>query len=444
MQNAIDDQIAKAARVVRSVALVMPRREEMGRELVDAENAQSRGHFLPDEDERIREVFARYLSLRGVLLETLDSMQGVLDQQRDVSTEKLTEERHLRTFMVGFTAATMLVRAANFMIGLAKDRAVVWEKLDEAEPRYGIPAKSYTMVYKNLSSARRMWRYYEALKYYEVHREDVSLLECDADVGELVHLLMEEEPFFETSKRSYVRKKWGYRLHSFKRRHMSGYKKVMFHLLKLSGSAIAEMRQPFVKAPGQGKRVTKNVLSTLKPNLKAGDVFITRHDDALSNLFLPGFWPHAALYIGDQTERDTLGIALPPQDGRCLQEFQFLEAKKDGVLFRALADTLEVDAFMVLRPKLEESQLAEALNRALTHEGKLYDFIFDFRKADRLACTEVIYRSYHGIGDVSFELRRHSGRLCLSAEDLIEQALGSGWFEKVVEFGVESDVLSFS
>ena len=108
----------------------------------------------------------------------------------------------------------------------------------------------------------------------------------------------------------FIKKKWGYRLHSFKRRHMSGYKKVMFHLLKLSGSAIAEMRQPFVKAPGQGKRVTDNVLSTLKPNLKAGDVFITRHDDAMTNYFLPGFWPHAALYIGLADERRGLGVEM--------------------------------------------------------------------------------------------------------------------------------------
>ena len=104
-----------------------------------------------------------------------------------------------------------------------------------------------------------------------------------------------------------------------------------------------------------------------------------------------------------------------------------------------------MDAFMVLRPKLEQEQRAQALSRGLTHEGKLYDFMFDFRVADRLACTEVIYRTYHGIGEldqaVSFELRRHSGRPCISAEDLIEQALGSGRFEKVADFGVEEDAV---
>ena len=104
-----------------------------------------------------------------------------------------------------------------------------------------------------------------------------------------------------------------------------------------------------------------------------------------------------------------------------------------------------MDAFLVLRPKLDWPHRAEALARALTHEGKLYDFMFDFRKADRLACTEVIYRSYHGVGDeakpITFELKRHTGRPCISAEDLIEQALGSGHFEKLADFGVEEDAV---
>ena len=79
--------------------------------------------------------------------------------------------------------------------------------------------------------------------------------------------------------------------------------------------------------------------------------------------------------------------------------------------------------------------------RAISHEGKLYDFMFDFRKADRLACTEVVYRGYHGIGPVSFELQQHAGRSCISAEDLIEQALGSGNFDKVADYGVAEDLI---
>lgn len=281
--------------------------------------------------------------------------------------------------------------------------------------------------------------------FYDVHREDINELAGDRVVGQLVAILGAEAPFLQYRKRDYIKRKWDYRLHSFKRRHVSGYKKAMFHLLKLSGSAIAEMRQPFIKAPGQGKRVNDDVMAMVKPLLRAGDVFITRHDDAMSNLFLPGFWPHAALYIGDENERGELGVVLDASDGRCLEGYHFLEAKKDGVLFRSMSETLQVDAFIVLRPKLDPEFRIGALKRALSHEGKLYDFMFDFRQADRLACTEVVYRSYHGIGPaacpIAFELKKQSGRLCLSAEDLIEQAVSSGCFDKVADYGVEADII---
>ncbi|MBT8037708.1 MAG: hypothetical protein KJO21_09205 [Verrucomicrobiae bacterium] len=428
--------VMRAARSVRSVAPAMPMRGEMGSELRVAQDAARRGYFFPDEDEQVREVFARYLSVRAVLLEVVGSIEPVMMELE--ASEDDDWALRLQAFVVGFAAATMLVRAASFMVDLAADRPVVWKKLDEAEPRYGIPEKSFTRVYKGLSSSRRMWRFHEAIMFYEMHHEDVTAFSDDPVVGELVRLLRDEAPFLEYRKRDYLKRKWNYRLHSFRRRHVSGYKKVMFHLLKLSGSAIAEMRQPFIKGLGQGHRVTNEVIASVEPMLRAGDVFVTRHDDAMSNLFLPGFWPHAALYLGSQHEWDDLGLqsqGVGPQGGR------FLEAKKDGVMFRPIRETLEVDAFMVLRPKLEAEQLAEALMRAISHEGKLYDFMFDFRKADRLACTEVVYRSYHGIGPVSFELERHSGRSCLSAEDLIAQALGSGQFVKIADYGVDEDII---
>lgn len=448
----IELMIHTAARSVRSIAPAMPLRDEMACELADAASAEKRGYFLPDEDERIRVVFSRYLTVRAALLETVDSIQPIFDRlgiEAGCNSEDLIWRQRLQAFVVGFTAAMMLVRSATFIVDLAAERPVVWKKLDEAEPRFGIPEKSYTQVYKNLVASRRMWRFHESLMFYEVHKEDIADFIADPVIGELVAILQIEEPFLQYRKRDYLKRKWDYRLHSFKRRHVSGYKKVMFHLLKLSGSAVAELKQPFgimaasapVRLPGQLKRVTAEVMATISALVRPGDVFVTRHDDALSNLFLPGFWPHAALYIGSLQERTLLGMSEPEESGHRMEFIRFLEAKKDGVLFRKLEETLQVDAFMVLRPKLSPAEFAEALRRSFSHEGKLYDFVFDFRKSDRLACTEVVYRSYHGIGPVKFELRKHGGRSCISAEDLIEQALGSGHFEKIADFGVEENVV---
>jgi len=157
----------------------------------------------------------------------------------------------------------------------------------------------------------------------------------------------------------------------------------------------------------------------------------------MSNLFLPGFWPHGALYIGPPEARAKRGIA-DVSDGfkHSGDAVDMLEAKKDGVLLRPIEETLQVDAFTVLRPRLSEDEVTEALTRGLSHAGKLYDFIFDFATADRLVCTEVIYRAYHGVGEIDFTLSTKAGRKCLSAEDFLNQAIESGWFDIVMVYGV--------
>ena len=144
------------------------------------------------------------------------------------------------------------------------------------------------------------------------------------------------------------------------------------------------------------------------------------------------------LYIGTPEEREALGMEEGDRSGG---NISVLEAKKDGVLYRELCETLAVDAFLVLRPVISNKELKEVLEKAFTHEGKLYDFVFDFRTADRLVCTEVVYRAYHGVGRFSFELSQRSGRHCLSAEDVIRQGLEKGMFEVLMCFGVEDDTL---
>lgn len=448
MLSSISHRINPVARSVRSIAAAMPKRTEMEAELQDAEAANQRGYFLPDEDERLSQTFAHYLSLRSSLLEAVESIQPIiveldrLSDEEQVPQDELWEVR-LTAFITGFTAAAILMRAATFIIDLAKDRPVVKKKLDEPEDRYGIQAKSFTFVYKNLGSSRKMWRFQEALMFYESQAKEIDLLREEAVAGPLITILDAESVFFTYRKRDFFKRKLHYRLHSFKRRHISGYRKIMFHFFKLSGSAIAELKQPFVKPIGAEKRVNLEVIKELEPQLQAGDIFITRHDDALSNLFLPGFWPHAALYIGTQEERDTLGIKLPKGELRETSNIRFLEAKKDGVLFRTIEETLQVDAFTIIRPLLNKEHVAEALNRAISHEGKLYDFLFDFSQSNRLACTAVVYRAYHGVGPVSFSLIQHAGRSCLSAEELIAQATESANFYTFADYGVEADVFRF-
>jgi hypothetical protein len=128
-----------------------------------------------------------------------------------------------------------------------------------------------------------------------------------------------------------------------------------------------------------------------------------------------------------------MGIPAPAGEG---DGPWFLESKKDGVRIRPAAETMAVDALVVLRSPLEAGKTAEAIGRAVCHLGKPYDFLFDFRTADRLVCTEVVYRGFHACGPVRFELREVGGRLCLPSEELVDQALACG-FQIIATGGLE-------
>lgn len=427
-----EDIIQRGARTLVAVAKVLPRREEIGTEHDLAARAQARGYFLPDEDERIRQAFARYLHARAALHLVVRDGQPLLRDRNG-----LPDGLRLRAFAVTYTAGCMLYRAGRFIVDTYGEHEVVRAKLDEEEPRLGIPAGMFTSMYRNLVRSRNLLRFYRAARFATEHRKELAQLARDPGLHEVIALLRDEMPFAETHKRYYTGKFLQYRLHRIERLPAEGFRKVMFGLFKISGRVISEMRNPFHR-----KRVRPAVLHRLRPHLAPGDIIITRHDDALSNLFLPGFWPHGALYIGSAEERRQMGVKLSDERWqRSAPPVDVLEARKDGVRFRPLAETLTVDAFTVLRPKLPPELVARAISRAAEHEGKLYDFEFDFTRSNMLVCTEVIYRAYHGLGDLAFTLSSRQGRFCLAAEDLITMALEGRGFEIIAAFGVDRNRL---
>lgn len=421
MSSILKHEIESSRDTLLAAAPVMPKRTNLLQEISDAEAAQERGYYHPDEDERLREVYAQYLEVRTALRGVVARIEPWVDMGK-----RLEREDQLRVFIVGFTAACFLVRSGLFMIGMAEGRRVVRRKLDEAEPRFGIPRKSFTEVYRLQSSVRRMWKFHEAWQFYDRNRAEIHDLHDDSELGEIVTLLAAEEPFMETRRREYWKHRIRYRLHSFRRRHRTTFEQTMFQLFEFGGRTVAELRDPtagFRKLP---KRAAGSPCEAALSLLKPGDIIVTRHRDALSNLFLPGFWPHAALFVGK------LGNG----------QGQVVEAKKDGVKLRQLTETLSVDAFLILRAKLGQPVRDCAAERALTHVGKLYDFAFDFSQANRLACTALVYRSWHGQAGITFQLGEQAGRMCLSAEDLITQALSNDKFEIAAYYGPECEQLS--
>ncbi|MCC5843294.1 MAG: hypothetical protein JJU05_03490 [Verrucomicrobia bacterium] len=390
--------------------------------------ALERGYFTPSEDEQIRELYARYLHARTALYLSLEELRKQLPRWHRAKNPEAVQ-----AFLLGWTSGCILMRAARYLVTEFYPSPALRKLLNEAEPRYGIPEGSLDQIYRTATHPLVLLRFLHAARFAERHADQIEALRDCAEYTGILELLDQEQAFIERQTRKHARALLENRWSRLRAKPGLTYQRIMWEIFETSGRAIAEMRNPFHR-----KRVTRKIRRQVSEVLQPGDILITRHDDALSNLFLPGFWPHSALIIGHTGQREALGIQVDSRRRLAARPpLCVLEAKKDGVRFRSLRETLRVDAFVLLRPRtLSESDLKSVIERAFSHEGKLYDFSFDFTRADRLVCTEVIYRSFEGFGDIAFTLRRRAGRFTLSAEDLLRQSLQTNLFDVVLLYGI--------
>ena len=137
--------------------------------------------------------------------------------------------------------------------------------------------------------------------------------------------------------------------------------------------------------------------------LQPGDIILERRNWYLSNAFLPGFWPHCALYVGTPKELEAIGIKYSELDAEAREAHQqpehghprvILEAISEGVVFTSAEHSMHADYVAVLRPRLTDAQRAEVLRNAFRYHGRPYDFGFDFADESRLVCSELLYYSF--------------------------------------------------
>ena len=435
MRHIPDQKIIDAAMSVLAAAPGLPTREDLAVELNDGVAAQRRGYYLPDEDERLRGSFHRYLAVRVSLWQTVKDLLPIVDRKA-----RAKKADFYRSYAIALCASAMLWRTGHALLDMAQGRDVVWKKLDEAEPRFGIERKTFTYMYQGLTAPKIMAKYRRSWRFYRRHSVQIRAAMQGDPFERIMPLLEAEAGFAPPTIKGWLGERLLYRGFSWRRRHISAARKSLFAVFEASGARIAELKQPFIKPAGSPKRVTDDIRAKVLGFCRPGDVFITRHDDALSNVFLPGFWPHGALFLGNAAQRSALGLPnIETARHHHGERIVFMESKKDGVLFRPVEDTLELDAFIIMRPKLSDEDLRAALTAAMSHVGKLYDFAFDFASADRLACTELIYRAYHMAGDIRFAPEDIAGRTCLSAESLMNQAIGGGYFDVVAAYGIDGD-----
>jgi len=426
-QQIEDDFVIGSRRAVEALGLAVDELAAIVPERSMVERAIQRGHFRPDEEVALLAWFGRFLTIRNGLWEVL----GEVSRPVGGSVRRVLDLAGWRCFVLGYTSACLIVRLDLMLLEEVARDSVTQRKLNEGSEMHRIPRKQFTAVFESFTDPVKARSIEQAMRFARRHRNHLETMADDPVVGRLVADLKRREEVLEPSRRRYLSRLLAFLGHAVRRTGASARQQALFTALETGGRLASELRDHWTP-----DRIDEKSRCDLEKLMRPGDVLVTRHDHAFTNLFLPGYWPHAALYVGSETDRRQMQIDLDSErEARWCGDRRVLEALKDGVLFRPLEQTLAVDAVAVIRPQLGEAELRQAIARAAQHEGKLYDFDFDFFRSDRLVCTEVMYRAFDGLGPVKLTLTERSGRPTLSAEDLLDLAVDGRGFDPVAVCG---------
>jgi hypothetical protein len=195
--------------------------------------------------------------------------------------------------------------------------------------------------------------------------------------------------------------------------------------------------------------ISASQLVLLEAKLEPGDILLSRREWYLSNIGLPGFWPHAMLFVGDAGERRAFFSSpdaaewLAGEGSASFEEWLakrepagaerlsgrergkarvVLEAVSAGVVAVPLEEAALADSLVALRPNLPRREKGLAIARALHYLGRPYDFDFDFRTDSALVCSELVAKAYEpaaGIRGLALPTTEVLGRPVVPPNDLV-------------------------
>ncbi len=351
---------------------------------------------------------------------------------------------HLRSFLLTFAAELTLYEKGTKLAKLISSNPNAAKFLDAPYPAAGLKEDSFSRFREQYQGARDLARVLAGEQYLLwldtafQSRRDARALGCDwlwdkieleialinaQDGQQLAELTIESD--LQLLKRS-VKRAWY---------------PAQKGIAKWMGDTRVKRVGVYLIKPEQ--------LGQMDMKLEPGDILVSRKNWHLSNVGLPGFWPHAILYIGKPEKLETyfddpdvknylrqltgkemslaryLQMKYPTgwfkyKSGYSGTSYRVIEAISEGIVLNTL-NKAAGDYLGAMRPRLDKKAKAQAIIEAFSHLGKPYDYEFDFATDHALVCTEVIWRCYRPAQNkkgLNFKLLDIAGRKTLPANEI--------------------------
>lgn len=379
-------------------------------------DAGTRAFTNVEDDRAVRQALLTYINCRSSLYR-LAWTYRLPDRPGEAG-------RSAKAFVVGYVAGLELVRRGMQLVEVFDDSPQAIRKLNEPDPVWQIPPGIYDRVRQGLASTA----VYDELSAGSVRFDELKAAGPRPTAAHWARI-WDEAIRGRDAVAALSDRLWSYKWEHAVARAEGTLDRNRYAASRFFSSLIGGIR---VRGGdlAEGLISDEQVMWLQREVLQPGDILLERRNWALSNVFLPGFWTHAALYVGGPEGIRTLGLEADPRVQPRLAALgasdahghprRVVEALGAGVVLTSLEVSVgEADALCVLRPRLPRDLVAESMARALSHVGKPYDFDFDFFSSDKLVCTELVHRAYSGPLDL--QLMEIMGRWTLPALEILKK-----------------------
>lgn len=329
-----------------------------------------------------------------------------------------------RAFLNGYTSRLM---QNHYTINLSnlEIHPTVLTYLNEQHPDYKLPKNSLNNTLSQLAYADNHLKLNGGLAYYKI---------VPTSSSPLVNLITHYQANINNSLKSYS---------------IQTVKRPLRFLEKTSTDSWSPIQKniaeniSYIRATNRDYLITPDIIKKHTEKLQPGDILLQRREWHATNIGIPGYWTHLALYIGAPEKLDEHFKNIPELNNSTFTQhikqkyprqykafikkdtknnpMSVIESKRPGVIFESLEDSANADALAILRiPHLSKSEQFHSIINAIKHYGKPYDYKFDFTTDNALVCSELVYKSFSNVHEFPIKPQLFNGKLLIMPNELAQ------------------------
>lgn len=376
-----------------------------------------------DERKTIRELWRQFMTTFMEFDLLKNKYTGFT--QIDVVTRPV---EHADAFFVAYASLISQLKSSLRLVGFVGNNEFMETFLNEADSSLAIPPGSFSKMKQRITHPNELLRLNAGAVYLQLVEKHLSFSnaqvnEIKADIKKIYKHLGKSPDLLIKNPRDI-------------------FEKTAFTAWFPLQKEVA-FQMSLLRTTRRKNFISRQLIARYRGTFAPGDIILERRNWYMSNVGIPGFWPHAALYIGTPAELDEYFNGIPKLAGKTASEHMrntypeawrifrspgengfdrcIMEALRPGAIFTSLEVSAHADYLGVIRPRLSREEKFKAILAAFSHFKKPYDYNFDFATDNSLVCSELVYKSYQEAEGLSLEPSILNGRLVITPNFLAEK-----------------------